>query len=533
MSGASLPILLPKAFPYRTLPSLLRRQAMSSPARVALIASDSTGVERLVTYGELIAQAERFAAGLKILRAGQQEKIGILADNRVGYEASVTLLACILAGFIAVPINARYSREEVDHAATLTNLRFLIYDARLEETIGDIRDRVASLGILIRIGPGADGRVALSWDAVAAGPSVKGLFDVSVNESDISEILFTSGTTARPKAAMLTTSSGVYASLAYAGAVGLKAGDVYQSFIPFFTTAAIRCVLLPAWAVGATAVLDSVLDIEAILDRIARVRCTVYVGVPTFCILLLDAFDANRHDVSSLRIINAGGSPLQPETTQRLLAMFPRIDVRQTYGGTEGGPSGTTLIGKDALRKLGSAGRCWALTELRIVDDEDREVSTGELGEIVLRSPGIFAGYYQNDMASRETLRGGWMHSGDIGRVDEEGYLYVVDRKKDMVIRGGHNIGSFEVETVLQRHPRVSEVAVVGIPHSKLGEDLLAVVKTKTGEEVSGAELTEFCAGKLSDYKTPRHFVFVAEFPRSAMGKIMKRELRQTYLGYK
>lgn len=520
---------LPAEFEQRTLSALLRYQAGKHANRIALIASNAKGQEERITYAQLDWQAEKFARGMAKLGAVRGDKVGILADNRIGFEASITLAACVRAGFVAVPINARFAREEVDHACDLAQIRFLVYDARYAETLGEIASRIPTIDKLISIGDSGEALSSTPWEQVPVRSAADAPAWPALEEDDISEILFTSGSTARPKAAMLSTASGVYSAFAFAHALSLGEGDIYQSFFPFFTTAAIRCVLFPAWFAGATAILDAELDIHAIMRRMEEERTTVYIGVPSFYIFLLEAYDPAQYDLSSLRVFDAGGAALLPETTRRLLQTFPDIDIRQTYGGTEGGPSGTVLTGKNALQKIGSAGTCWPHTELRIVDDEDRDVPVGDAGEIILRSPGIFSGYYRNEDASRETLRGGWMHSGDIGRLDEDGYLYVVDRKKDLVIRGGHNIGTLEVETVLLRHPRVSEASVIGVPHAKLGEDLLAVVKTSDGAEIPAAELREFCAGKLADFKTPRHFAFVQEFPRSGMGKILKPELRKLY----
>ena len=527
MSDGRIP--LPPEFEQRTLPDLLRHRFAAHANRLALIASAADGGERRITYAQLGWQAVKFARGLEALGAVRGDKIGILADNRVGYEASVTLVACILAGFVAVPINARFSREEIDHAADLAEIRFLVHDMRHEETLGDIAARIPAMERLIGIGSVPATSSSLAWEAVAVRPAADAPAWPAPDEDEISEILFTSGSTARPKAAMLGTASGVYAAFGFAAALGLREGDIYQSFFPFFTTAGIRCVLLPAWFAGATAVLDPQLDIEAIMRRIEEERTTAYVGVPSFFIFLLEAYDPAKYDLSSLRVLDAGGAALLPETTARLVEAFPGVDIRQTYGGTEGGPCGTVLEGKDALRKIGSAGTCWPHTELRVVDEDGSDVPAGETGEIVVRSPGIFTGYYRNEEASRETLREGWMHSGDIGRLDGEGYLYVVDRKKDLVIRGGHNIGTLEVETVLLRHPNVSEASVIGVPHPKLGEDLLAVIKTTDGADIPSEELRAFCSGKLADFKTPRNFVFVTDFPRTGMGKILKPELRSLY----
>ena len=528
---STLPVALPPEIEQRTLPEMFRFQARRNPDRLALIASDATGAERRLTYSQLIERAERFAQGLAATGVRAGDRVGIFADNRTGYEAALSILGCILAGFVVVPINARYAREEIDHAIGLTELSVLIFDSRLAVELGEDADRFPSVRLLVEMVGGVAGSDAIAWGDLAATPLASSYRWPALGEDDVSEILFTSGSTARPKAAELTTSSGVYAGWACAAALDLGDTDILQSFFPVFTTAGIRCILFPAWSVGATAVLDVELDVSRIMARIAAERTSVYYAVPSFYVFLLEMFDPALHDLSSLRLVAAGGAALKPETTERLLAALPDVDVRQTYGGTEGGPGGTVLVGALARSKLGSAGVCWPHTELRIADDADRDVPTGETGEILLRSPGLFRGYLRDEGATREALRNGWLHTGDVGRLDEDGCLFIVDRKKDLVIRGGHNIGTVEVETVLQRHAKVSEAAVIGIPHPKLGEDVLAVIKTTDGLEISADELIDFCADKLADYKRPRKFVFLDEFPRTGMGKILKPVLRAQFGG--
>ncbi len=346
---------------------------------------------------------------------------------------------------------------------------------------------------------------------------------------DISEILFTSGTTARPKAALMSNRSALASAYGFAQAMSLRSDSVYQSFFPFFTTACLRCVLYPSWFVGATAVVDPELEVEDILRRMENERTTTYIGVPAFYIFLLEKYDSSARDLSSLEIIDAGGASMPAELTRRLIDAFPQLDVRQTYGQTEGGPCGTVLVGKEALAHIGSAGIAWVVSVFRFVVDIVQDVLCYSVGEIAVRSPSLFSGYYKNEEATRETLKDGWLLSGDLGKLDEEGYLYVVDRKKDMVIRGGLNIGTQEVEGVLLRYEGVEEVAVIGIPHRKLGEDLLAVLTISAGAKIDAEAVRQFCADKLADFKIPRQFEIIDQMPRSPMGKVLKTDLRARF----
>tara|TARA_R100000005_G_C5003919_1_gene212739 strand:+ start:1145 stop:2734 length:1590 start_codon:yes stop_codon:yes gene_type:complete len=513
---------------YKSLAEMIRAQAEKSPNRLALIARSATGQEERLSYAQMVWQGEKFAQGLKQIGASERDHIGIALDNKSAYEAIVTLLACAFGGMVCVPINARFAEEEFLHALTLADIRFVVCDGLTGPRIEVVRKKAPMLEKILLAG-GAPGEGTVLWNDVYEQAQRTEAIWPQRHHEDISEILFTSGTTSRPKAAQMSHRSALASAYGFADAMSLRQGDVYQSFFPFFTTACLRCVLYPSWFVGATAVVDPELNVADILGRMERERTTTYIGVPSFYIFMLEKYQDLNRDLSALRIINAGGAAMPAELTRRLLVAFPDLDVRQTYGQTEGGPCGTVLVGEEALAHIGSSGVPWTETDLRIVDDNVQDVPAGAVGEIVVRSPSLFSGYYKNEEATRDALKDGWLLSGDLGKRDEGGYLYVVDRKKDMVIRGGHNIGTQEVEAVLLRYEGVEEVAVIGIPHDKLGEDLLAVMTVAPGAQVDTDKIREFCADKLADFKIPRRFEIIAEMPRSPMGKILKTELRATY----
>lgn len=244
-------------------------------------------------------------------------------------------------------------------------------------------------------------------------------------------------------------------------------------------------------------------------------------------IFLLDKAAERTIDVSNLKCFFFGGSPTSAEVIRRLDEGFPGIDLRNGYAPTETGPAGTFIGGADILARPTSVGTPWPLVEVKVVDDEDNIVPTGERGEVCTRGPCIMKGYYGDPELSAEALKGGWHHTGDIGVIDEDGYLAVVDRKKDMVIRGGHNIASLEVEQVLSKHPAVAEAAVVGVPHPKLGEDVQAFLILRSGQRTTPEEVRDFCKDKLADYKIPRKVCIVEQLPRGPLGKVLKSALRE------
>jgi len=215
------------------------------------------------------------------------------------------------------------------------------------------------------------------------------------------------------------------------------------------------------------------------------------------------------------------------DVIERLAKTFPHVELRQTYGLTEAGPSGTFLAGRDALRKLGSLGTAMPMCDVRVMRPDGSETDPDEMGEVVMRGPAVSQGYYKQPDATAETFRDGWLWSGDLARRDADGYLFYMDRKKDVIIRGGFNITSMEVEDAVFKHPSVEEVSVVAIPHEKLGEDLCAFVVPGKSKSVTKEELMDFLAPRIADYKIPRHWVFVSELPRNPTGKILKSELRE------
>jgi acyl-CoA synthetase (AMP-forming)/AMP-acid ligase II len=519
-------LISPPALEGMTLARLMAKRVADAPNRVALAGMSATGVETRITYAQLDWGARKFASILAARGVQPGDRVGIMLGNDAVIEFGQGIMGVHQLGGTFVPVNARFALEEVVYVVNKGGLRALVVSDRLAEAVASARGRMPTLETLITVG---GGRVAgcLSWDDLVAQTPVDRSIESQLEPSDRAEILFTSGTTANPKGAVHTHSSAVHSSCSMAGAFALTPEDVLQTFMPLFTSGGVRALTCALWA-GCTIVFDPALDVDAVIERMARERTTRYVGTSAFYIFLLDKAGERSLDVSNLKAFMFGGSPTSAEVVRRLDEGFPGIELRNMFAPTETGPAGTLIATPEILERPTSVGRPWAFVEMKVVDDDDNTLPAGERGEICTRGPCIMSGYYGDPELSAEALKGGWHHTGDIGVIDEDGYLSIVDRKKDMVIRGGHNIASLEVEQVLSKHPAVAEAAVVGVPHPKLGEDVQAFLLLRSGQKATPEEVRAFCAGKLADYKIPRKVCIVDALPRGPLGKVLKSALRET-----
>ncbi len=306
----------------------------------------------------------------------------------------------------------------------------------------------------------------------------------------------------------------------------LTGDDVVQSAIPYFTSTGVHTNPLACLAAGSHLVVESAFDQHKTLPIADASGSTVYLGAPSMLALILRDADLDRRPASLSHLV-FGGSPMTAATLEQLANAFPRCALTNVYGQTEAGPGGTVCKPEHILAKAGSIGNQGAgpWTSFEVQDDDGRRCRAGVLGEIVLRSPAVMRGYRRDAAQTATTLAGGWLRTGDLGFVDEDGFLFYADRRKDLVIRGGMNVASAEVEAVLMTYPGVADVAVIGVDHEVLGEDLLAVVVAPGGIDTD--ELFAHARTRLADYKTPRQAVFVDQLPRNSMGKVLKRELRE------
>jgi len=504
--------------------TLLDAHAAARGTQLAIDMPAQAGGRLRLTYAQLRRHACALARGLRSAGVQAGDHVAILADGQAYAECVLAYLALLRLGAVMVPVNPRYVDSEVVYALTLADCSAILAQPDFAARIDGCRDRLPMLRLRISIGPEpADGwlqLVSMDEESDASLATVAG--------SALANILFTSGTTGKPKGVMHTHATALATGAIFSRGLTLQCGDVFHHGIPFFTSSGAQFALMAALWSGATLVTEAVFDAAAVLDRMACAGTTVYLGVPSHLLFLLDAIGARPELLlPALRLWNYGGAPMPNEAIRVLQQRFPAVAQRQNYGMTETGPTGAMLDPEHLAAYMGSTGRPMPLCELRVTTAEGSLAAAGVAGEIWVRSVGCMTGYYSDPVATAATMDQGWVRTGDLGRLDEDGFLYYVDRLKDIVNRGGLKISSFEVEDAIHRIPGVLEAAVVSVPHARLGEDLVAFVVGRPGALLARDALRAALAGSLADFKVPRDIRLIDSMPRNAMGKILKARLRE------
>jgi fatty-acyl-CoA synthase len=499
----------------------VKRHAELSRDKVALVFQ-----EEEFTFYELNERVNRLAHVLLSKGVRKGDRVAGLLLNCNQFVESV--FACAKLGAMFVPINFRLTAPEVQYILKDSGAHVILYHTLLTPLLSPIRHNSGLLhGIYINLvseGPLIEGDEEYESLLRQAKNKEPGL---EVTLDDIVLMMYTSGTTGQPKGAMISHGNITWNAVnAFVDEEALETKDIGLTVAPLFHIGGLGVHTLPAIYKGSTNVIDYKFDPEKTLQDIEKYKVSVLFLVPAMWQALMHVPNFKSYDLSSLRALTSGGSPC-PVT---VIEFYQSLGLRflEGFGMTETSPGVMRLGDKDAVRKHGSVGRLLMHVEARIVDDEDRDVPTGVVGELVLRGPNICKGYWHKPEANTEAFRGGWFHSGDLAKQDEEGFYYIVDRKKDMLISGGENIYPTEVEQVLYRHPKISELAVIGVPDEKWGEVPMAVVVLRdTADSLTIEEVQEFCSDKLARYKTPKHLKVIDQLPRNATGKILKRMLKE------
>jgi acyl-CoA synthetase (AMP-forming)/AMP-acid ligase II len=495
--------------------SVLAHHAERTPERAMTVFEG-----RVTTYGEMATRAKALAAGLDARGVGPGQVVGLLAYNCPEFLESI--FAANYLGAIAMPVNWRLAAPEVRYILEHSEAAGLVCDGALVELADEAS---AGMNALVRACIDPDppsGWTSLDDLRTGLAPAVRPLTDAD----DVHRLMYTSGTTGRPKGVMLTHANLAWKNLAHLVEFGFTADDLGLACGPLYHVGALDLTTTTLIAAGATIIVHRVFEAAAVVDEFERSRVTTVWLAPAMVNALMALPDIEQRDLSSVRVIINGGEKMPIPLIERIQRVFPSAWFADAYGLTET-VSGDTFLDRDNIvRKLGSVGRPCLHLEVQVWDDEGQPVAAGKPGEVVLRGPKVFKGYWRDPEASAQAFAGGWFHTGDIGVMDEDGYLFIVDRLKDMIVSGGENIAGSEVERVLYEHDAVLEAAVVGRPDPRWGEVPVAFVVLGSGQSATGEELIAHCAGQLAKFKVPKDVTFLEALPRNPSGKVLKRELR-------
>ncbi|MFZ5584472.1 MAG: class I adenylate-forming enzyme family protein [Thermodesulfobacteriota bacterium] len=496
--------------------ALLANTAGKFPDHIAVVSEQGRR-----SFAQLDQRSDRLAGAMLAAGLRRGDRVAILFFNSLWFVE--TYFATVKAGLVATPINFRLVAPEVAYILNDSGARALFHGPEFNAVAGQVRGDCPALELLVRPG-GGDGARDYE-DFLARGRELAP--PAGLDESDQCQLMYTSGTTGRPKGAVISHGNVLWNLMNTILGREDQPGKVAVVVGPLYHTAALNNHLTIQIALGGTSVLVGRFEPEELLAIIERERVNLISGSPAFYHLLMQHPRAWDFDRSSITKCTAGADKLSAETKRQLREFFPSIEgVYDVYGCTEASPCITILTAKQSLTKHGSVGRALPFLQARVVDELDRPLGPGQVGELVCKGPNVMRGYHNQPQATGEAIRDGWLHTGDLAYMDEEGFFYIVDRKKDMIVSGGENIYPREIEEVLYTHPAIADAAVVGAPDPLWGESVKAVVALKPGATLDEQAVVEFCKQRLASYKKPRQVVFVEALPRNASGKVLKRQLR-------
>jgi acyl-CoA synthetase (AMP-forming)/AMP-acid ligase II len=496
------------------LAAVLAHHADRFPDRPCLVWGDE-----VITYGDLHARAGHTAAGLRRLGIGRGDVVAMVLYNCPEFLEAMFAVSRI--GAVFMPVNWRLAGAEVAYIASHAGARLVVSEPELAPLVDAAR---AELGGVPVVGVGGTAPGWTPFEDLRRGepPAIE-----DVAGDDTHRLMYTSGTTARPKGVMITYANLYWKNVAHVVEFGITGADKGLACGPLYHVGALDLTSTTVLHAGGTLEIQRKFDAEQVLEAVERRGITNVWLAPAMVNQILAHPSLDKRDLSGLRLIIDGGEKMPLPLIERLLRAFPNAWFADAYGLTETVSGDTFLDKRTTVRKIGSVGKPCLHIEVAIWDESDRVVPPGTLGEIVLRGPKVFKGYWRDPDATATAFRGGWFHTGDVGYLDDEGFLYIVDRKKDMIISGGENIASPEVERVLYEHPGVLEAAVVGRPDPRWGEVPVAFVVRRPGAAVAEEELRAFCLARLARYKVPRALEFIEALPRNPSGKVLKRVLRE------
>ncbi|MEW9051996.1 MAG: long-chain fatty acid--CoA ligase [Neobacillus sp.] len=499
----------------------LERNARNNADKSAIIFKD-----KVYTYAEYNAEVNRIANALLAYGVKRGDKIGILMKNSDQF--AFTYFGILKAGAVAVPINFRLTAHEISYILNDSDCMIVFADEDFAETLAKAAEANNKLKLQVIAGAKKQENQMLISEfrsSSEANPTI------CVLESDDAEILYTSGTTGFPKGVVLDHHRVLHVGIGMMIMFKMGPEDQLLHIAPLFHCAQLNLFLIPGTSLGCTQVIHQDFNPVQTLKDIDEYKISLFFGVPTMYNFLLQVPNKEQYDVSSVTRCGYGAAPMPVALIEASMRMFGTDQFFNMCGLTEGGPGGVYLLPDEHKTKLGASGKANHFTDARVVNDNGEDVSPGQVGEFIIKGESIMKEYYKKPEETKKALKDGWLYTGDLAKIDEDGYLTLVDRKKDMIISGGENVYSTEVEQVLYKHPDILEAAVIGIPHEVWGETVAAIVVPKQGKYIKQEELQQFCRQQLAGYKIPRVIYELDQLPRNASGKVLKYQLRQSYQG--
>ena len=498
----------------------IAKRGVLSPNKIAIIFEDQR-----ITYKEVNNRVNRLANALINEGIRKGDRVGALLYNCPEFVEVYFALAKI--GAIFVTLNFRLAGPEIQYMIDNSGTRLLIFDGDLSETVGLIRSSPSiNQGNYVAVGKSCPDWAKAYERFIKKFPEEEPKISEEVNLEDPQMIMYTSGTTGVPKGTLLSHQKTFYNTFNAVLYFDMTSKDVMLVVMPLFHSGGLNIAAVPILYTGGTAVIQKSFDPKKTHSLIEKHQITLAMLVPTMLNFMVKQGDIDNYNLSSMKTLMVGGEPI----SLSLLAAYQErnIPIRQVFGQTETSIQ-LWLAEEDAARKIGSVGKSVFHAHVRVVNENGIDVVPEEVGEIILKGPTQMIGYWNDPEQTAETLKDGWLHTGDLATMDEEGFVYMVDREKDMYISGGENVYPAEIERVLGENPKILEVAVIGVPDEKWGEVGKALIVLKDGEKMSGEEPIDFLRGKIARYKIPKHVEFTKEFPKTASGKIKKASLREKF----
>lgn len=500
---------------------LLNNSASKYPQRTAIVSQEGRW-----SYQALDERTSRLAGAFLNAGLKKGDRIAILFYNS-GYFVEA-YFAAVKIGLVVTPVNFRFTGSEIAYVLNDAQPLLLLYGPEFEKTLRAVRDQLVSIRHFVSP-QNTESSLAEDFEDFLDGSQTNiALPAAQVGENDPCQLMYTSGTTGKPKGATLTHRNVLWNLHNTIWAREDTAGERAIIVGPLYHTAALNNHLTIQIALGGTSIIIRKFEPEALLRTIEKEKATIVSGAPALYNMLLQLPNAGQYDTRSITKCTSGSDKLPMEIKKRLLEFFPNIQgIYDVYGLTEASPSISILNAADSLRKDGSVGKILPFVDVRIVDEDHNSLPPGEVGELICRGPNVMQGYHRNPQATAESIQNGWLFTGDLARMDNEGFLFIVDRKKEMIVSGGENIYPREVEEVIIKHPSVADVAVIGIPHPTWGETVKAFVVSGPGQILDEKEVIDFCKKYLASYKKPTVVAFVPLIPRNPSGKALKRVLKE------